>query len=91
MHQPAFCFFVSFTLFPISAFLTLALPLKHAVTGLPRPCGCRTPGCSILYQRGIYAQDTFDVAKKYGSNLWLTNDDSLSQYLSTVLKQTKGE
>lgn len=50
------------------------------------PCAC-----SILYQRGIYPQDTFDVAKKYGSNLWLTNEEQLTTYLNTVLKQSKGE
>eukprot|EP00199_Chlamydomonas_sp_CCMP681_P005975 CAMPEP_0119109016 /NCGR_PEP_ID=MMETSP1180-20130426/16793_1 /TAXON_ID=3052 ORGANISM="Chlamydomonas cf sp, Strain CCMP681" /NCGR_SAMPLE_ID=MMETSP1180 /ASSEMBLY_ACC=CAM_ASM_000741 /LENGTH=213 /DNA_ID=CAMNT_0007094711 /DNA_START=26 /DNA_END=667 /DNA_ORIENTATION=+ len=44
---------------------------------------------NILYQRGIYPQETFDVAKKYGSNLWLTSDSELSLYLNTVLSQTK--
>jgi mitotic spindle assembly checkpoint protein MAD2 len=45
---------------------------------------------SILYQRGIYPAETFDVAKKYGCNLWLTNDDGLLKYLHTVLGQMKG-
>lgn len=38
----------------------------------------------------MYPQETFDVAKKYGCNLWLNNDDGLSKYLHTVLQQTKG-
>lgn len=45
---------------------------------------------SILYQRGVYPQETFDVAKKYGCNLWLNNDEGLTKYLQTVLHQTKG-
>mmetsp|Transcript_22393 Transcript_22393/g.61872 ORF Transcript_22393/g.61872 Transcript_22393/m.61872 type:complete len:211 (+) Transcript_22393:169-801(+) len=44
---------------------------------------------NILYQRGVYPQETFDVAKKYGCNLWLNNDEGLTKYLHTVLQQTK--
>ncbi|KAF5840364.1 mitotic spindle assembly checkpoint protein [Dunaliella salina] len=44
---------------------------------------------NILYQRGVYPQETFDVAKKYGCNLWLNNDEGLTKYLHAVLQQTK--
>mmetsp|Transcript_23880 Transcript_23880/g.60819 ORF Transcript_23880/g.60819 Transcript_23880/m.60819 type:complete len:213 (-) Transcript_23880:86-724(-) len=44
---------------------------------------------NILYQRGVYPAETFDMAKKYGCNLWLTNEDALGKYLNTVMSQMK--
>ncbi|KAG2452425.1 hypothetical protein HYH02_002668 [Chlamydomonas schloesseri] len=44
---------------------------------------------SILYQRGVYPSEDFKQKKEYGIMLWVSNDDSLNKYLSTVLSQTK--
>eukprot|EP00983_Pelagomonas_calceolata_P091578 1157565-Pelagomonas_calceolata.AAC.1 len=64
-------------------------PLATLLT-TPECFGAPPFHCSILYQRGVYPQETFDVAKKYGCNLWLNNDEGLTKYLHTVLQQTKG-
>jgi mitotic spindle assembly checkpoint protein MAD2 len=45
---------------------------------------------SILYQRGVYPSEDFKQKKEYGIMLWVSSDDSLSKYLSTVLEQVKG-
>jgi mitotic spindle assembly checkpoint protein MAD2 len=42
---------------------------------------------SILFQRGIYAQDLFKPVKKYEMQLMLTSDRELQVYLSQILKQ----
>ncbi|EFJ45975.1 mitotic spindle assembly checkpoint protein [Volvox carteri f. nagariensis] len=44
---------------------------------------------SILYQRGVYPSEDFKQKKEYGIMLWVSNDESLNKYLSTVLSQTK--
>ncbi|KAG2424331.1 hypothetical protein HXX76_014540 [Chlamydomonas incerta] len=44
---------------------------------------------SILYQRGVYPSEDFKQKKEYGIMLWVSSDDSLNKYLSTVLSQTK--
>ncbi|KAJ9521585.1 mitotic spindle assembly checkpoint protein [Haematococcus lacustris] len=44
---------------------------------------------NIMYQRGIYPPETFDMAKKYGCNLWLNSDEGLTKYLNTVMAQMK--
>jgi len=41
----------------------------------------------ILFQRALYDPDSFDVVKKYGLSLYITNDEGLSTYLKCVLKQ----
>lgn len=46
---------------------------------------------SILYQRGVYPSEDFKQKKEYGIMLWVSSDDSLNKYLTTVLSQTKGE
>ncbi|KAK1927515.1 putative mitotic spindle checkpoint-related protein [Papiliotrema laurentii] len=44
---------------------------------------------SILYQRGVYPSDDFKMIKKYGLPMLVTNDDSLKEYLSTILSQVQ--
>jgi len=44
---------------------------------------------SILYQRGVYPSDDFRMVKKYGLPMLVTNDDSLKEYLSTILSQVQ--
>ena len=45
---------------------------------------------SILYQRGVYAPETFSRTQNFGLTLWISSDDKLKQYLSEVLSQVKG-
>jgi mitotic spindle assembly checkpoint protein MAD2 len=42
---------------------------------------------SILFQRGIYAPESFVRVSKYGLPMLVTNDESLKSYLSHVLSQ----
>lgn len=42
---------------------------------------------SILYQRGIYAPETFAKVSKYGLPMLVTTDEGLKSYLSHVLTQ----
>ncbi|ORE08887.1 DNA-binding protein [Rhizopus microsporus var. microsporus] len=42
---------------------------------------------SILYQRGIYPSDDFDVTTKYGMNTVVTNNPELRQYIDKIIKQ----
>ncbi|KIY97980.1 Mitotic spindle assembly checkpoint protein MAD2A [Monoraphidium neglectum] len=42
---------------------------------------------SILYQRGIYPQETFQQKKNYGLAMMVTKDDGLLAYLTNVTKQ----
>ncbi|EIW66540.1 hypothetical protein TREMEDRAFT_34857 [Tremella mesenterica DSM 1558] len=44
---------------------------------------------SILYQRGLYPSDDFRMVKKYGLPMLVTADDSLKEYLSTILSQVQ--
>ncbi|PHZ11352.1 mitotic spindle checkpoint component mad2 [Rhizopus microsporus ATCC 52813] len=41
----------------------------------------------ILYQRGIYPSDDFDVTTKYGMNTVVTNNPELRQYIDKIIKQ----
>lgn len=45
---------------------------------------------SILFQRGVYDPDSFQIVKKYGMKLQTTKDEGLSSYLSKVLAQLAG-
>ena len=45
---------------------------------------------SILYQRGIYAPESFERKKKYGLSMMVTTDEGLVKYLATVLTQMSG-
>ncbi|KAJ9127323.1 hypothetical protein QFC24_000730 [Naganishia onofrii] len=42
---------------------------------------------SILYQRNVYPADDFRMVKKYGLPMLITSDESLKEYLGTILKQ----
>lgn len=44
---------------------------------------------SILYQRGVYPSEDFKQKKEYGIMLWVSQDESLNKYLTTLLSQTK--
>lgn len=45
---------------------------------------------SILYQRGVYPQESFQPRKHYGLSMMVTRDDALTRYLATVSKQMTG-
>lgn len=42
---------------------------------------------SILYQRGIYPPESFQVQKRYGLSLMVTAEEALTKYLTDVLTQ----
>lgn len=42
---------------------------------------------SILYQRGIYAPESFEPRKAYGLTVMAVKDDKLAAYLQAVLQQ----
>jgi mitotic spindle assembly checkpoint protein MAD2 len=44
---------------------------------------------SILYQRGLYAPETFTRVQKYGLTLLVTTDDELNKYLTNLLADVK--
>ncbi|CAD6581958.1 MAG: hypothetical protein TREMPRED_003144 [Tremellales sp. Tagirdzhanova-0007] len=44
---------------------------------------------SILYQRGVYPSDDFRMVKKYGLPMLVTSDESLTEYLTTILSQVQ--
>lgn len=46
--------------------------------------------CSILYQRGIYPPESFQVQKRYGLSLMVTAEEALTKYLTDVLTQMSG-
>lgn len=63
--------------------------LLHCCTP-PTACTHSALPCSILYQRGIYPQETFQQKKHYGLSMMMTKDDGLLAYLSNVTKQMTG-
>jgi mitotic spindle assembly checkpoint protein MAD2 len=54
----------------------------------------RYGGCvwcrSILYQRGIYPPESFTRLQKYGLGLFVTSDEALRRYITSVLAQMQG-
>lgn len=46
---------------------------------------------SILYQRGIYAPESFNRVKNYGLTMMVTTDETLSAYMNNILRQLEGE
>ncbi|KAJ2556362.1 Mitotic spindle checkpoint component mad2 [Coemansia sp. RSA 1933] len=44
---------------------------------------------SILFQRGIYPAEDFDVKKKYGLDMWVTNDLSVEKYLKKIMESVE--
>jgi hypothetical protein len=51
---------------------------------------CRFSINSILYQRGVYPPEGFEVKQKYGLSMLVTTDEGLKSYLSQVLTQLQG-
>ena len=45
---------------------------------------------SILYQRGIYPPETFEMVQKYGLTLLVTTNSELKTYLDDVMNHIKG-
>lgn len=45
---------------------------------------------SILFQRGLYDEESFERRKKYGLGLMVTSDQGLLDYLGPVLRQISG-
>lgn len=60
----------------------------HAHRIAPPPSSPRRR--SILYQRGIYPQETFAQKKHYGLAMVVTKDDGLAAYLANVGRQMTG-
>jgi mitotic spindle assembly checkpoint protein MAD2 len=46
---------------------------------------------SILYQRGVYAPETFKRVAQYGLSMMMTTDEGLVAYLQSILRQLEGE
>ena len=44
---------------------------------------------SVLWQRGVYAEDTFERKHEYDTVLQVTKDEKLKQYLGSVLGQVE--
>jgi hypothetical protein len=42
---------------------------------------------SILFQRGVYPPDSFARVQKYGLGLFVTNDEDLKRFITSVLTQ----
>lgn len=42
---------------------------------------------SILYQRGIYPADDFQMVKKYGLNMLVICDDDIKAYIRKIMGQ----
>lgn len=45
---------------------------------------------SILYQRGIYPADDFEVSVKYGMSTMGTSNMDLKQYIDKIINQLEG-
>lgn len=41
----------------------------------------------ILYQRGLYPPEDFEMVKKYNLNMLRSNDPALSKYLHSIMSQ----
>ncbi|KAJ2539933.1 Mitotic spindle checkpoint component mad2 [Coemansia sp. RSA 1878] len=44
---------------------------------------------SILFQRGIYPIEDFEVQKKYGLDIWVSNDLQVTRYLDNIMKSVE--
>jgi hypothetical protein len=51
---------------------------------------CGHPACSILYQRGIYPEETFKQKPYHGLQVHVSSDKELAKYLDTVMGQMQG-
>lgn len=45
---------------------------------------------SILYQRGVYPPETFDIEEKFGVTLLMSQDEKVQKFLTAVLSQMQG-
>lgn len=45
---------------------------------------------SILYNRGVYPEESFVKVKKYGLPMLLTQDEGLKSFLATLTSQLSG-
>ncbi|KAJ2646661.1 Mitotic spindle checkpoint component mad2 [Coemansia sp. RSA 1250] len=44
---------------------------------------------SILFQRGIYPVEDFEMQKKYGLDIWVSNDQQVTRYLENIMKSVE--
>ncbi|KAJ2706005.1 Mitotic spindle checkpoint component mad2 [Coemansia sp. IMI 203386] len=44
---------------------------------------------SILFQRGIYPVEDFEVKKKYGLDIWVSNNISVTKYLKKIMESVE--
>ncbi|ORX66762.1 DNA-binding protein [Linderina pennispora] len=44
---------------------------------------------SILFQRGIYPMEDFKTTKKYGIDVWVSNDTQVQQYLKQIMESVQ--
>lgn len=44
---------------------------------------------SLLYQRGIYAPEDFQMVRKYGLNVMLTIDEDVKEYIAQIMAQLR--
>ncbi|KAJ2357131.1 Mitotic spindle checkpoint component mad2 [Coemansia erecta] len=44
---------------------------------------------SILFQRGIYPIEDFEVQKKYGLDIWVSNDQQVTKYLENIMRSVE--
>lgn len=42
---------------------------------------------SLLYQRGLYPPEDFQIVKKYGLQIYITTNDELKEYIRTIMQQ----
>ncbi|KAJ2816075.1 Mitotic spindle checkpoint component mad2, partial [Coemansia sp. 'formosensis'] len=44
---------------------------------------------SILFQRGLYPVEDFDRKKKYGIDVWVSNDATVKNYLAKIMESVE--
>lgn len=47
--------------------------------------------CSILYNRGLYPEESFSKVKKYGLPMLLTQDEGVKSFISGITSQLSGK
>ena len=47
--------------------------------------------CSILYNRGVYPEETFAKVKKYGLPMLLTQDEGVKTFIANLTPQLSGK
>jgi HORMA domain len=46
--------------------------------------------CSILYNRGVYPEESFSKVKKYGLTMLLTQDEGVKSFITNLTSQLSG-